>query len=75
MTLLLGPPSSGKSVLLQALSGRLRASRSLKARGMQVGRRMKPCALPNMQRDRTTCRLTPPPCCAAAYPALLADRG
>lgn len=32
MTLLLGPPSGGKSVLLQALSGRLRPSRNLKAR-------------------------------------------
>lgn len=32
MTLLLGPPSGGKSVLLQALSGRLRTSRNLRVR-------------------------------------------
>lgn len=31
-TLLLGPPSSGKSVLLQALSGRLRPHRGLRVR-------------------------------------------
>ncbi|KAL4434347.1 hypothetical protein ABPG75_000788 [Micractinium tetrahymenae] len=33
MTLLLGPPSGGKSVLLQALSGRLRPSRNLRISG------------------------------------------
>lgn len=32
MTLLLGPPSGGKTVLLQALSGRLRPSRNLRVR-------------------------------------------
>lgn len=33
MTLLLGPPSGGKSVLLQALSGRLRSGRNLRVSG------------------------------------------
>jgi ABC-type multidrug transport system ATPase subunit len=33
MTLLLGPPSGGKSVLLQALSGRLRSGRNLRISG------------------------------------------
>ncbi len=41
MTLLLGPPSGGKSVLLQALSGRLRSGRNLRvscfsARGLEL---------------------------------------
>ena len=33
MTLLLGPPSGGKSVLLQALSGRLQSGRNLRVSG------------------------------------------
>lgn len=39
MTLLLGPPSGGKSVLLQALSGRLRSGRNLRVSRM-------PCLVP-----------------------------
>ena len=34
MTLLLGPPGGGKSVLLQALSGRLRPHRHLRVGGV-----------------------------------------
>lgn len=33
LTLLLGPPGAGKSVLLQSLAGRLRPSKSLRVRG------------------------------------------